>query len=78
MSNHLRRAQQYRRKSEECVAMAKAAISNKARARHYADADRYLSLAEAEARRGSRSGGWLRDRLSSLFQPDGPRSQVAR
>jgi type II secretory pathway component HofQ len=38
----------YLRQAEECIALAKVATSNKVRAHHYATADRYLRLAEAE------------------------------
>ena len=38
----------YLRQAEECIALAKVATSNKERADHYATADRYLRLAEAE------------------------------
>ena len=38
----------YLRQAEECIALAKGATSNKLRADHYATADRYLRLAEAE------------------------------
>jgi hypothetical protein len=38
----------YLRQAEECIALAKVATSNKLRANHYATADRYLRLAEAE------------------------------
>jgi hypothetical protein len=42
------KAEQYLRQAEECIALAKVATSNKLRADHYATADRYLRLAEAE------------------------------
>jgi type II secretory pathway component HofQ len=42
------KAERYLRQAEECIALAKAATSNKIRAHHYATADRYLRLAEAE------------------------------
>jgi hypothetical protein len=38
----------YLRQAEEFIALAKVATSNKLRANHYATADRYLRLAEAE------------------------------
>jgi hypothetical protein len=41
------KAERYLRQAEECIALAKAATSN-IRAHHYATADRYLRLAEAE------------------------------
>jgi hypothetical protein len=44
----LGKAEQYLRQAEECIALAKVATSNKLRANHYATADRYLRLAEAE------------------------------
>jgi hypothetical protein len=78
MSDYLRRAEHYRQKSEERVALAKAAISNKIRARHYAAAERYLKLAEAEAKSAPRSKGWLRSRFPALFQHSRPGSQLAR
>jgi len=78
MSDHLKkRAARYRRKSEEAIALAKAAISNKARAQHYAAAERYLSLAEAEAKLASRSGLGLRGRFQSLFQRSRAHPQLA-
>jgi hypothetical protein len=42
------KAEHYLRQAEECIALAKVATSNKVRAHHYATADRYLRLAEAE------------------------------
>jgi hypothetical protein len=68
---------QYRRKSEECVALAKAAMSNKLRAQHYAAAERYLKLAEADAKLTRRSEGWLRGRFSALFQRARSETQLA-
>jgi len=44
----LGKAEHYLRQAEECIALAKVATSNKLRAQHYATADRYLRLAEAE------------------------------
>ena len=44
----LSKAERYLRQAEECIALAKAATSNKLRARHYATAERYRRLAEAE------------------------------
>jgi hypothetical protein len=38
----------YLRQAEECIALAKVATSNKERADHYATADCFLRLAEAE------------------------------
>jgi hypothetical protein len=78
MSGHVRRAQHYRQKSEECVALAKSAISNKVRAQHYAAAEHYLKLAEAEAKLASRSAGWLRGRFPALFQQSRSGRQLAR
>jgi hypothetical protein len=46
--NPLSKAELYLRQAEECIALAKVATSNKLRATHYATADRYLRLAEAE------------------------------
>jgi hypothetical protein len=48
MDHPVSKAESYLRKAEECVALAKEATSNKLRAHHYATADRYLRLAEAE------------------------------
>jgi hypothetical protein len=39
----------YRQLVDECVALAKTAISNEARAEHYATATYYRNLAEVEA-----------------------------
>jgi hypothetical protein len=41
--------EELRRKIDECVAMAKASTSNKLRAYHFATAEVYLQLCEAEA-----------------------------
>jgi hypothetical protein len=68
MSDHWITAEQYRRQAEECVAMAKAAIGNKIRAHHYATAEHYLKLAEAEAELANRSTGLLGRRLQALFR----------
>ena len=43
-------AERYRRQAEECIAHAKTAIRNEVRALHYAMAERYLRLAENEAK----------------------------
>jgi len=43
-------AERYRQQAEECIALAKAAIRNEVRALHYAMAERYLRLAENEAK----------------------------
>jgi hypothetical protein len=42
------RSGHYRQQVNQCVAMAKAATSNKMRAHHYATAAHYLRLAEDE------------------------------
>ena len=44
----LTKAERYLRRAEECIALAKAATSNKVRAHHYAIAERYVHLAQAE------------------------------
>jgi hypothetical protein len=44
----LSKAERYLLQAEECIALAKVATSNKMRAQHYATAERYLRLAEAE------------------------------
>ena len=44
----LSKANRYLRQAEECIALAKVATSNKVRADHYATADCFLRLAEAE------------------------------
>ena len=41
-------ADHYRQQADECVALAKAAIRNEVRALHYAMAERYRRLAEAQ------------------------------
>ena len=43
-------AERYRQQAEECIALAKTAIRNEVRALHYAMAERYLRLAENEAK----------------------------
>ena len=43
------KADYYRQLVDECVALAKTAISNEARAEHYATARYYRNLAEVEA-----------------------------
>ena len=45
----VRKTESYLRQAEKCIALAKEATSNKMRAHHYATADRYLRLAEAES-----------------------------
>jgi hypothetical protein len=39
----LTKAERYLRRAEECMALAKAATSNKVRAHHYAIAERYCT-----------------------------------
>ena len=51
MSDKATTAERYRRKADECVALAKSAISNEVRALHYAMAERYLRLAEDETKK---------------------------
>jgi hypothetical protein len=48
MSDHLVGTEQYRLKIDECVTMAKASTSNKVRAHHYAQAEYFSRLFEAE------------------------------
>jgi hypothetical protein len=43
------KADYYRQLVDECVALAKSAISNEVRAEHYATATYYRNLAEVEA-----------------------------
>ena len=45
-----RKAQEYRRLAAEEAGLAKSTVSNEARARHYAMADYYTRLAEAQER----------------------------
>ena len=45
----------YRQWVDECIALAKTAISNETRAEHYATANYYLHLAEVEANFAGRS-----------------------
>jgi hypothetical protein len=49
------KADYYRQLVDECVALAKTAISNETRAEHYATATYYLHLAELEANLSGRS-----------------------
>ena len=72
MSDHLDRAEQYRQRAEELVALAKAATGNKIRANHYASAVRYLQLAEAESKLAVRSDGPLRSRVEAFFPRPAP------
>jgi hypothetical protein len=78
MSNHLNTAEQYRQWVEQCVAMAKAATSNKMRAHHYATALNYLKLAEGEAKSARRPDGVLSSRLQALVQLSRPVSGFAQ
>ena len=39
----------FRKMADECVARAKEAITNKLRVQHYADAERYWTLAQASS-----------------------------
>ena len=48
MSDYLLGTEQYRLKIDECVTMAKASTSNKLRAQHYARAEHFWRLFEAE------------------------------
>ena len=48
MSDSLTRAQRYRARVAECIELAKAATNNEIRSHHYAIAEHYLRLAEAE------------------------------
>jgi hypothetical protein len=48
MSDSLIRIADYNQKINECIAMAKASTSNQVRAQHYALAEHYLRLFEAE------------------------------
>ena len=48
MSDSLTRAQRYRACVAECIELAKSATSNEIRSHHYAIAEHYLRLAEAE------------------------------
>ena len=43
----LNKAEHFRKMADECVALAKEAITNKLRVQHYADAERYWKLAQA-------------------------------
>jgi hypothetical protein len=48
-------AERYRQQADECIALAKSAIRNEVRALHYAMAERYLRLAEKEAKSEAKS-----------------------
>jgi hypothetical protein len=65
----LTKAERYLRRAEECIALAKVATSNKVRAHHYAIAERYLRLAEAEPTVTNRDAG--SDRSHIPFAPSG-------
>lgn len=75
MSDPLSTAERYRQQADECVAMAKAATSNKMRAHYYATALNYLKLAEAQAKLVPRPNGALSSRLQTLFRLSRPNSQ---
>ena len=70
MPGHLSSTEQYHRRAEQCVAMAKAATSNKMRAHHYAAAaEHYRKLAEGEQKKpAARTDGVLSNRLYALAQ----------
>jgi hypothetical protein len=55
LMNALARARRYRDWAEESVALAKAAISNEMRAQHYAIAQHFHRLAEAELKAATSS-----------------------
>jgi type II secretory pathway component HofQ len=57
----LTKAQRYLQRAEECIALAKVATSNKVRAHHYAIAERYVSLAQAEPKVANQDAGSDRD-----------------
>jgi hypothetical protein len=57
LSDPLTRAQRYRACAAECVELAKAATSNEIRSHHYAIAEHYLRLAEAEEKLAPRENG---------------------
>ena len=57
----LTKAERYLRRAEECIALAKVATSNKVRAHHYAIAERYVSLAQAEPKVANQDAGSDRD-----------------
>jgi hypothetical protein len=61
----LSKAECYLRQAEECVTLAKAATSNKMRARHYATAERYLRIAEAEPTINNQDAGSDRGHIPS-------------
>jgi type II secretory pathway component HofQ len=59
----LTKAERYLRRAEECIALAKAATSNKVRAHHYAIAERYVHLAQAEPTVANQGTGSARDHI---------------
>ena len=61
MSDSLTRAQRYRACVAECVELAKAATNNEIRSHHYAIAEHYLRLAEAEEKLAHRSNNTAGD-----------------
>ena len=76
MPGHLSNAERYRPRAEHCVAMAKAATSNKMRAHHYAAAaERYRKLAEGEVKSAALPDGVLSRRLQALVQLSRPLSR---
>ena len=70
MPSRLSSAEQYRRRAEQCVAIAKASTSNKMRAHHYAAAaEHYRKLAEGEQKKpAARPDGVLSSRMYALVQ----------
>jgi hypothetical protein len=62
MKQHLKVPIELRREIDECVAMAQAATNNKLRAHHYATAQAYLQLYEAEARAEDTNQPFLLDK----------------
>jgi hypothetical protein len=59
---HLKVPMELRREIDDCVAMAQAATSNKLRAHHYATAQAYLHLYEAESRAEDTNQPFLLDK----------------
>jgi hypothetical protein len=62
MKQHLKVPTELRREIDECVAMAQAATNNKLRAHHYATAQAYLQLYEAEVRAEDTNQPFLLDK----------------
>ena len=62
MKQHLKVPMELRREIDECVAMAQVATNNKLRAQHYATAQAYLQLYEAEARAEDTNQPFLLDK----------------